>query len=104
MRAVASVILLAALFVAVPVLAQTFPRASDNTEVDVDAVFERNSSNYGFPALAVTTSRMQNIAHAMRLRDYCADQRVPDAFVRVQLERFSLITGRPESCASLLDY
>jgi hypothetical protein len=29
---------------------------------------------------------------------------VPDAFVRVQLERFSLITGRPENCASLRDY
>lgn len=104
MRAVATVILLAALVVAVPVEAQTPPRAPDAAGSSAGVVLARNLGGYEFPSIAATTSRMQNIAHAMRLRDYCSDRRVADAFVRVQLARFSLITGRPESCASLLDY
>lgn len=87
-----------------PVGAQTSPPTQGGVSADAGAVFARDTSGYPFPSLAATTARMQNVAHAMRLRDYCADRRVPDAFVRVQLERFSLITGRPESCASLLDY
>lgn len=64
----------------------------------------RNTRAYSFPALSRTVRDMQYLAYAFQLRDYCADQRVPDAFVRVQLARFSLITGREESCRTLTDY
>ncbi len=47
---------------------------------------------------------MQNLAYAMQLRDYCADRRVSDDFVREQLTRFGRLTGRDETCASLMDY
>lgn len=64
----------------------------------------RNTDGYAFPPLAKTVADMQNLAYAMQLRDYCADRKVPDAFVRERLARFSAITGREESCQSLLDY
>ncbi|MBN8442531.1 MAG: hypothetical protein J0M28_12665 [Thauera sp.] len=64
----------------------------------------RDTSAYRFPAVAKTVSDLQNLAHAMRLRDYCADGRVKDEFVRERLDRFSVITGRPETCRTLLDY
>ncbi|CAM5340286.1 hypothetical protein [Thauera mechernichensis] len=64
----------------------------------------RSTAGYPFPALADTVARMQNVAHAMRLRDYCADRRVPDEFVRARLQRFSQLTGREETCTTLLDY
>ena len=64
----------------------------------------RDTSAYRFPAIAKTVSDLQNLAHAMRLRDYCADGRVKDEFVRERLDRFSVITGRPETCRTLLDY
>ena len=47
---------------------------------------------------------MQNLAHAMQLREFCANTRVPDDFVRERLDRFGAITGRVESCSSLFDY
>ena len=47
---------------------------------------------------------MQNLAYAMQLRDYCADDRVPDEFVKAQLAHFSRITGRNETCKTLLAY
>ena len=40
----------------------------------------------------------------MQLREYCADRRVSDDFVRERLQRFGRITGRAETCASLRDY
>ena len=95
------------LLVAMPAYAQTMPPAQDGVVTDAAREAEplvRNLGGYMFPSLAATTSRMQNIAYAMRLRDYCADLRVPNAFIRVQLARFSLITGRPENCGTLLDY
>ncbi|CAL93623.1 hypothetical protein [Azoarcus olearius] len=64
----------------------------------------RDTSNYIFPAIAKTVTDMQNVAYAMTLRDYCADRRVPDDFVRDRLKRFSAMTGREETCRSLMDY
>ena len=64
----------------------------------------RDTTGYRFPAVGKTVADMQNAAHAMRLREYCADARVKDEFVRERLERFSAITGRKETCRSLLDY
>lgn len=103
MRVVVALLCLLHLSLATPVLAQAPSRAPDDAGT-AQAPLVRNLDGYQFPPLAQTTARMQNIAHAMRLRDYCADRRVSDAFIMVQLARFSLITGRPENCASLLDY
>jgi hypothetical protein len=64
----------------------------------------RDISGYRVGSVAQTARRLQNVATAMQLRDYCADPRVADEFVRIQLARFSLITGRSESCATLLEY
>lgn len=64
----------------------------------------RDTSNYLFPAIAKTVTDLQNVAYAMTLRDYCADRRVPDDFVRERLTRFSAMTGREETCRSLMDY
>jgi hypothetical protein len=64
----------------------------------------RDTSGYRFPALSRTLRDMQNLAYAVQLRDYCADERVSDEFVKAQLARFSAITGRPETCRTLLDY
>ena len=64
----------------------------------------RDVGGYRFPALASTVAAAQNMAQAMILRDYCANAKVPDDFVRERLARFSRITGREENCQSLLDY
>lgn len=64
----------------------------------------RRTDAYRFPAIADTVRRLQHVAHAMQLREYCADRRVPDEFVRERLQRFGQLTGRAEDCASLLDY
>ena len=64
----------------------------------------RNTSGYPFPSLADTVAAAQNMAQAMLLRDYCANRRLPDDFVRDRLARFSRITGREEDCQSLLGY
>jgi hypothetical protein len=64
----------------------------------------RDVSGYPFPALARTRGHLQNVATAIQLREYCADDKLDAAFVRRQLERFSRITGRSESCRTLLDY
>ena len=64
----------------------------------------RNTDAYRFPALATTVADMQNLAHAMQLREFCANARVPDDFVRERLDRFGAMTGRTETCATLLDY
>lgn len=78
-----------------------------NARVAEDAAEDpdfRDTRAYPFPALSRTVRDMQHLAYAFQLRDYCADERVPDAFVRLQLARFSLITGRDETCRSLGDY
>ncbi|MBW7861626.1 MAG: hypothetical protein KJZ96_12835 [Rhodocyclaceae bacterium] len=64
----------------------------------------RNTGGYRSGSVAQTVRRLQNVATAMQLREYCSDPRIEDEFVRIQLARFSLITGRSESCATLLDY
>lgn len=64
----------------------------------------RRTDAYRFPALADTVRRLQHVAHAVQLREYCADRRVPDDFVRERLQRFGQLTGREEDCASLVDY
>lgn len=76
----------------------------DAVEGDEQAPDFRNTLAYPFPPLSHTVRAMQHMAYAFKLRDYCADDRVPDAFVRVQLARFSLITGREETCRTLADY
>ncbi len=64
----------------------------------------RNIDAYPFPALATTVADMQNLAHAMQLREFCANARVPDDFVRERLDRFGAVTGRTETCTTLLNY
>jgi hypothetical protein len=64
----------------------------------------RDTSGYPFPALADTVAAAQNMVQAMILRDYCANKKISDDFVRERLNRFSRITGREEDCQSLLDY
>jgi hypothetical protein len=64
----------------------------------------RDTTGYRYPSLASTVAAAQNMAYAMTLREYCADTKVPSAFVRERLARFSRITGREENCQSLLDY
>ncbi|MDR1662255.1 MAG: hypothetical protein LBR95_07525 [Azoarcus sp.] len=91
-----------------PVLAQEAPSGQDSALAQRAAKPAgedgRDISGYRFPALALTVAAAQNAAYAMILRDYCADVRLPMEFVRERLTRFSRMTGREESCRSLLDY
>lgn len=64
----------------------------------------RRTDAYVFGAIGNVTRRMQFVAQAMQLRDYCADRRVPDAFVQGRLQQFGRMTGREETCTTLLDY
>lgn len=64
----------------------------------------RRTDGDRFPALADSVRRLQYVAQAMQLREYCADRRVPDDFVRERLQRFGSMTGREETCTSLKDY
>lgn len=64
----------------------------------------RNTSGYPFPALADTVAAVQNMTQATILRDYCANKKLPDDFVRGRLALFSRITGRKEDCQSILGY
>ncbi len=84
--------------------AQAVSAAPAPAAADKPAEQGRDTGGYRFPALARTVADMQNLAHAMQLRDYCADRRVADAFVRERLRRFGALTGREETCSSLLDY
>ena len=64
----------------------------------------RGTVAYVFRAIGDVTRRMQFVAQAMQLRDWCADRSVPDDFVRERLQRFGRMTGREETCTTLLDY
>lgn len=64
----------------------------------------RRTDAYVFGAIGDVTRRMQFVAQAMQLRDYCADRRVPDEFVQGRLQQFGRMTGREETCTTLLDY
>ncbi len=79
------------------------PSATDEKEKK-DADDWRDTRGYRFPAIAKTVEDMQYLAYAMQLREYCANRRVPDDFVRERLKRFSAMTGREENCRTLLDY
>ena len=86
--------------------AQEAAAAPEETEQSVPSSGEggRDLAGYRFPALAATAAAAQNMAHAMILRDYCANAGLPAEFVRERLARFSRVTGREETCRSLLDY
>ncbi len=64
----------------------------------------RDTSAYPFYALADVALRLQLVSQAMQLRDWCANGAVSDDFVRDRLARFSALSGRRETCRSLLDY
>lgn len=59
---------------------------------------------YPQPALAHTVRDLQHLSLAITLREYCADEKIPDDFVDARLAEFGDITGRKEDCRSLLDY
>ena len=59
---------------------------------------------YPMPAIAQTVREIQHSTQAMLLREYCADEKIPDAFVNERLAIFSQQTGRTEDCRTLLDY
>lgn len=88
-----------------PVLAQKPPAATPAAPAASAPTPEwRRTDGYRFPALADSVRRLQYAAQAMQLREYCADRRVPDDFVRERLQRFGRLTGREETCASLQGY
>lgn len=64
----------------------------------------RDTSGDPFPSLASVAAASRNMALALNLREFCANDAVPDDFVRERLARFSRMTGREEDCRSLLDY
>jgi hypothetical protein len=84
--------------------AATQAAASDPAPAQPQIPEWRSTAGYRFQAIAQTTADLQNLAHAMNLRELCANRRVPDAFVRQQLDRFGRITGREEDCQTLLEY
>lgn len=59
---------------------------------------------YPMPAIAQTVREVQHATQAMLLREYCADEKIPDEFVNERLAEFSRQTGRSEDCRTLLDY
>ncbi|MBP9654836.1 MAG: hypothetical protein KBE19_10655, partial [Rhodocyclaceae bacterium] len=77
-----------------PVLAQRAPAAAAASTPTPEW---RRTDGYRFPALADSVRRLQFAAQAMQLREYCADRRVPDEFVRERLQRFGRMTGREET-------
>ncbi len=64
----------------------------------------RDTSNYVFQSVARTTEDLQHVAYALTLREYCSNRKIPDDFVKERLARFSAMTGREESCRTLMDY
>lgn len=64
----------------------------------------RDTSNYVFQSVARTTEDLQHVAYALTLREYCSNRKIPDDFVKDRLARFSAMTGREESCRTLMDY
>ena len=64
----------------------------------------RDTSGDPFPSLASVAAASRNMAQALNLREFCANDAVPDDFVRERLARFSRMTGREEDCRSLWDY
>lgn len=98
------ILLLPAALSAQPVPARVdAPPPAATGEVKADRSF-RDTTGYRHPALSRTQRDLQNFAYALQLRDYCADDRVSDDFVKAQLARFSRITGRKETCRTLLAY
>jgi hypothetical protein len=92
------------LFLAASAFAQT-PPVDPPSEAPTDA---RRAGDipyrYPMPAIAQTVREIQHSTQAMLLREYCADEKIPDAFVNERLALFSQQTGRAEDCRTLLDY
>ena len=80
------------------------PAATGNADAPPPLPEWRDTTGYPFPAIAQTVERMQFIAYALQLREYCANHTITDKFVQERLQRFSAMTGREENCKSLLDY
>ena len=107
-RGLARGVLFAAVVGLMPVAAlaqQAQAPAPAAARVPAPAVPEwRRTDAYVFRAIGDVTRRMQFVPQAMQLRDWCADRSVPDDFVRARLQRFGRMTGREETCTTLLDY
>lgn len=112
-RALSGVVLALTLAMAEAQMPQVVPDAAPAQPAGVDAAPApgartvpewRRTDGYPFPARADVTRRLQFVAQAMQLREYCADATVANDFVRAQLQRFSSMTGREENCRTLLDY
>lgn len=103
-RAVVLAAVLAALLVPLPGAAQAQGAAGQAPGRAAEIPAWRRTDAYVFGAIGDLTRRMQFVAQAMQLRDYCADRRVADDFVRERLQRFGRMTGREETCTTLLDY
>jgi len=98
-------VLLAALLLATgPVPAQTSdPAPASGAPSDARRAGDR-PYRYPMPAIAHTVREVQYSTQAMLLMEYCADTRIPDAFVNERLAEFSRQTGRREDCRTLLEY
>ncbi len=107
-RGLARGVLFAAVVALMPVAVlaqQAKAPAAAATRAPAPAVPEwRRTDAYVFRAIGDVTRRMQFVPQAMQLRDWCADRSVPDDFVRERLQRFGRMTGREETCTTLLDY
>lgn len=87
-----------------PASKQTEPASDGKDTTSPEPGDWRDVSNYRFPALAQTVASAQNMAWALVLREYCANKRISDDFVRERLAWFSQLTARQETCKSLNDY
>ncbi|MDR1854447.1 MAG: hypothetical protein LBR05_06020 [Azoarcus sp.] len=103
------VIALSLLLFASPLAAQQTdevpaPAPKPTPQATTDKPAWRDNSRYMFMAVAMTVAAAQNMATAINLREYCANEKISNEFVRARLASFSKITGREETCASLMDY
>ena len=105
--------LLAALLTSVGVHAQSPDAPAAPAAPAASAAFDAPKSareaddipyRYHVPSLAQTVRELQHASLAIQLREYCADEKIPDAFVDERLAEFSRITGREENCRTLLEY
>lgn len=97
--------LLPALLTALPALAQAPDPPPPPADPPPDARKAGDQPyRYPLPALAQTVREVQHSTQAMLLMEYCADERIPDAFVNQRLAEFSRQTGRQEDCRTLLEY
>lgn len=103
-RALLLVAVLGGLPVSAPAQQGRPPAPAASTERPAQVPEWRRTDAYVFRSIGDVSRRMQFIPQAMQLRDFCADRSVPDDFVRERLQRFGRMTGREETCTTLLDY